>query len=676
MKGKFWVISLVILLSFSFLEIKAEIEDPVNFKVSLEHLSALELEVNFSSTIDKGWHVYSIELPSGGPISASLTLEESQGVEEIGKLFFEGIEIKKYDKLFLMNLRYFENEVTFCQKFKIIDKQYHLKGYLEYGACNDVNCLPPTTVDFDFTGEGIKEEKESIIEEPLKKDTILKDTLSITTLKNDTLSIDTLEETLSFKDDIYKPVIEELQKFNGNNEKKNISWIYIFLMGFLGGIIALFTPCVWPIIPMTVSFFLKRSQDKNKGIKDAITYGISIIIIYVALGLIITAIFGASSLNSLSTNAVFNIFFFLLLVVFAFSFFGWFEIRLPSSWGSKVDKKASLTGGLLGIFFMAFTLALISFSCTGPIIGFLLVEVSSLGNFTSPAIGMLGFAIALALPFTLFAMFPTWLKQMPKSGSWMNTIKIVLGFIELAFSLKFLSVADLAYGWGILNREVFLILWIIIFLLLGLYLIGKLKFKSDLGSNKSKSIPCIILGIICFAFTIYLIPGLWGAPCKAVSAFLPPMYTQTFNIYHNEVKPRSLDYEQGLLMAKKEHKPVLIDFTGYGCVNCRKMESAVWMDSKVAKKLNSDFVLISLYVDDKTPLDTPRKVSENKKERTLRTIGDKWSYLQRMKFGANAQPFYVIVDENGNPLSKSYGYDENISHFLDFLNNGIKSYNK
>lgn len=475
---------------------------------------------------------------------------------------------------------------------------------------------------------------------------------------------------------LWTPVIDELRAFDGAQSNTDHSWVYIFFMGFVGGLVALFTPCVWPIIPMTVSFFLKRAKDKKKGIRDAMTYGVSIIVIYLALGLAITAIFGASSLNALATNAVFNIFFFLLLVVFALSFFGWFELTLPSSWTNKVDNKASSTSGLLSIFLMAFTLTLVSFSCTGPIIGFLLVEVSTSGSITGPAIGMLGFAVALALPFTLFAMFPTWLKQAPKSGSWMNIIKVTLGFIELAFALKFFSVADLAYGWGLLDREVFLSLWIVIFGLLGLYLIGKLKFRSDGDDNRAMPVPCIVLGMVSLAFTVYMVPGLWGAPCKAVSAFAPPMNTQDFNLYNNEVHPRFKDYEQGMAAAKAEGKPVLIDFTGFGCVNCRKMEAAVWTDPQVADKLNNDFVLISLYVDDKQPLDHPIEIVENGKKRTLRTIGDKWSYLQRSKFGANAQPFYVIIDNEGKPLTGSYSYDEDISHYLEFMNKGLENYRK
>ena len=662
---------LTVLLAMFTLAAAAQMQDPVHFKVSQKKVSPTELEVIFTGRIDNGWHVYSTGLPADGPISASLHTEKAEGVKAEGKLSHRGKEISQYDKMFGMTLRYFEHSVTFVQKYKITGKTYNVKGYLEYGACNDENCIPPTQVDFSFKGEGPADAPEAEeTEETEAADTVA----AAPVAAGDSLQADTA--AVNTQGDLWKPVIKELQNFNGGDAGASRSWIYIFLMGLVGGFVALFTPCVWPIIPMTVSFFLKRTKDKKKGIRDAITYGVSIIVIYLALGLAITAIFGASSLNALATNAVFNIFFCLLLIVFALSFFGWFELTLPSSWTNKVDNKASSTSGLLSIFLMAFTLTLVSFSCTGPIIGFLLVEVSTSGSIAGPAIGMLGFAIALALPFTLFALFPTWLKQAPKSGSWMNTIKIVLGFIELAFALKFFSVADLAYGWGLLDREVFLALWIIIFGMLGFYLIGKLKFPSDQGNTDAMPVPCIVLGMISLAFTVYLIPGLWGAPCKAVSAFAPPINTQDFNLYHNEVEPKFKDYEQGMAAAAAEGKPVVVDFTGFGCVNCRKMEAAVWTDPQVADKLNNDFILISLYVDDKQPLDKPIEVVENGRKRTLRTVGDKWSYLQRSKFGANAQPFYVILDNKGMPLAGSYSYDENISHYTDFLNKGLSNYKK
>lgn len=659
------------LLAVIAIAASAQMQDPVHFSVSQKKVAPDEIEVTFSGKIDAGWHVYSTALPADGPISATITTEKNEGAAPKGSLGHRGKEINQYDNMFGMNLRFFENSVTFYQRYKLTGKTYHVKGYLEYGSCNDEMCMPPTQVEFDFKGEGPADAPAT--EE--KKELPAADTVAVAdTTKADTAAV--APQATADTTGLWTPVIDELRAFDGAQSNTDHSWVYIFFMGFVGGLVALFTPCVWPIIPMTVSFFLKRAKDKKKGIRDAMTYGVSIIVIYLALGLAITAIFGASSLNALATNAVFNIFFFLLLVVFALSFFGWFELTLPSSWTNKVDNKASSTSGLLSIFLMAFTLTLVSFSCTGPIIGFLLVEVSTSGSITGPAIGMLGFAVALALPFTLFAMFPTWLKQAPKSGSWMNIIKVTLGFIELAFALKFFSVADLAYGWGLLDREVFLSLWIVIFGLLGLYLIGKLKFRSDGDDNRAMPVPCIVLGMVSLAFTVYMVPGLWGAPCKAVSAFAPPMNTQDFNLYNNEVHPRFKDYEQGMAAAKAEGKPVLIDFTGFGCVNCRKMEAAVWTDPQVADKLNNDFVLISLYVDDKQPLDHPIEIVENGKKRTLRTIGDKWSYLQRSKFGANAQPFYVIIDNEGKPLTGSYSYDENIDRYLEFLNKGLGNYKK
>lgn len=685
----------------------AQMQDPVHFSVSQKQVSPSEVDVIFTGRIDKGWHVYSTGLPDDGPISATLTSEASEGAKADGKLKAQGNEINHFDNLFGMKLRYFENSVTFVQRYKLTAEKYHIKGFLEYGACNDQNCLPPTQVEFDFTGTGTpdkaaaeqnKSEDEKVDEKA--EDAAKDDPAALEKAKADSLAelakADSLAALAALADmdstelkGLWTPVIDELQKFNGDTGK-NRSLFYIFLMGFLGGLVALFTPCVWPIIPMTVSFFLKRSKDdKKKGIRDAIMYGISIIVIYLALGLLITALFGASSLNALATNAVFNIFFFLLLVVFALSFFGWFEIRLPSKWSNAVDSKAGNTSGLLSIFLMAFTLTLVSFSCTGPIIGFLLVEVSTQGSIIGPALGMFGFALALALPFTLFALFPTWLKQAPKSGSWMNTIKVVLGFIELAFALKFFSVADLAYGWRLLDREVFLSLWIVIFGLMGAYLLGWLRFQSDeplpvamseMGEpcgEKAKPVLCIMLGMCSLAFALYMVPGLWGAPCKAVSAFAPPMSTQDFNLYKaNEVRAQFTDYEQGMAVAKAQGKPVMIDFTGFGCVNCRKMEAAVWTDPSVAEKLTNDYVLISLFVDDKTPLPEQIEITENGQKRTLRTIGDKWSYLQRSKFGANAQPFYVALDNEGHVLGKSYSYDEDISKYMEFLNQGLENYQK
>ena len=659
--------------------VQAQIQDPVKFKSELKTLAADEAEVVFTAAIDKGWHVYSTDLGDGGPISATFNVEKISGAEVAGKLKPVGKEISTFDKLFEMKVRYFENTAQFVQKLKLTGGAYQLEGYLEYGACNDENCLPPTQVPFQFSGkaEGAAKEAaaatvETKVEEQPAKQEAATDMVSVAVVGG---ADGPTEINVTDKVNFWKPVINELQSLGETTSQEDMFWIYIFITGFVGGLLALFTPCVWPIIPMTVSFFLKRSKDKKKGIRDAWTYGASIVVIYVTLGLAITLIFGASALNARSTNAVFNILFCLMLVVFAASFFGAFEITLPSKWSTVVDSKAEATSGLLSIFLMAFTLSLVSFSCTGPIIGFLLVQVSTTGSVVAPAIGMLGFAIALALPFTLFALFPSWLKSMPKSGGWMNIIKVTLGFLELAFALKFLSVADLAYGWRILDRETFLALWIVLFALLGFYLLGKIKFPHDDDDSKV-SVPRFFMALASLAFAVYMIPGLWGAPLKAVSAFAPPMQTQDFNLYNNEVHAKFDDYDLGMEYARQHGKPVMLDFTGYGCVNCRKMELAVWTNPKVSDIINNDYVLITLYVDNKTPLPSPVKIVENGTERTLRTVGDKWSYLQRVKFGANAQPFYVLIDNEGKPLNKSYSYDEDIPKYIEFLQTGLENYKK
>ena len=671
----------ILLLLFAVV-VQAQIQEPVKFKSELKTLQAGEAEVVFTGTIDKGWHVYSTDLGDGGPISATFNVESISGAELVGKLKPVGKEVAAFDKLFEMKVRYFENTAQFVQKLKLTGGEYKVEGFLEYGACNDENCLPPTQVPFKFSGkaEGTavngpaadKAADAGNVELEKSSDTAQTADMAVIGGAESDTGINVAGDGTT---DLWKPVIDELQALGETVSQEDMSWIYIFITGFVGGLLALFTPCVWPIIPMTVSFFLKRSKDKKKGIRDAWTYGASIVVIYVGLGLLVTGIFGANALNSLSTNAVFNIFFFLMLVVFAASFFGAFEITLPSKWSNAVDSKAEKTGGLLSIFLMAFTLSLVSFSCTGPIIGFLLVQVSTTGNMIAPAIGMLGFAIALALPFTLFALFPSWLKSMPKSGGWMNVIKVTLGFLELAFALKFLSVADLAYGWRILDRETFLALWIVLFALLGFYLLGKVKFPHDDDDTKV-SVPRFFMALASLAFAVYMLPGLWGAPLKAVSAFAPPMQTQDFNLYNNEVHAKFDDYDLGMEYARQHGKPVMLDFTGYGCVNCRKMEFAVWTDPKVSDIINNDYVLITLYVDNKTPLSSPVKIMENGTERTLRTVGDKWSYLQRVKFGANAQPFYVLIDNEGKPLNKSYSYDESIPKYIEFLQTGLENYKK
>ena len=683
-----------LLLSFVVYALQAQIKDPVKFKTELTPLSDTEAEVVFTAAIDKGWHVYSTDLGDGGPISATFNIDNKSGVELVGKLKPVGKEVATFDKLFEMKVRYFENTAKFVQKVKFTGGAYAIEGYLEYGACDDESCLPPTQVPFKFSGvakagnaaatktEQSKAEQpeQKVVDKADKKEEATSVASKDSSAMMELVPATTTEAATDIQpavasSELWKPVISDLQALGEEHGQEDMSWIYIFITGFLGGLLALFTPCVWPIIPMTVSFFLKRSKDKKKGIRDAWTYGASIVVIYVALGLAITLIFGASALNALSTNAIFNILFFLMLVIFAASFFGAFEIRLPSKWGNAVDSKAESTTGLLSIFLMAFTLSLVSFSCTGPIIGFLLVQVSTTGSVVAPAIGMLGFAIALALPFTLFALFPSWLKSMPKSGGWMNVIKVTLGFLELVFALKFLSVADLAYGWRLLDRETFLALWIVIFALLGFYLLGKIKFPHDDDDNKV-GVTRFFMALISFSFAVYMVPGLWGAPLKSVSAFAPPMQTQDFNLYKNEVHAKFDDYDLGMEYARLNGKPVMLDFTGYGCVNCRKMEAAVWTDPKVSDLINNDYVLITLYVDNKTPLTEPVKIIENGTERTLRTVGDKWSYLQRVKFGANAQPFYVLLDNQGKPLNKSYAYNEDIPKYIEFLQTGLENYKK
>ena len=689
--------TLLILFTLLFSLTTMAQQNPVHFSVQQKQVSPTEVEVVFSAKIDQGWHVYSTNLPADGPTSATLHVDKSEGVTPVGKLTARGKELNVYDKTFEMKLRYFENSVGFVQRYKITAKTYSIKGYLEYGACNDEMCLPPTQVEFNFKGNGpasapaatptaatAENEKTTTAATDVAADGLSALTTmgADTAKKADVLSADTagtVQQTstqVNADVNLWKPVIKELAAFNSTKDSTNSSLWSIFFMGILGGFIALLTPCVWPIIPMTVSFFLKRAKDdRKKGIRDAVTYGLSIIVIYMALATIVTWAFGPQKLNELATNAPFNVFFFLLLVVFAFSFFGWFELRLPSSWGNAVDNKASATTGILSIFLMAFTLSLVSFSCTAPVVGLLLVQAATSGDWVAPAVGMFGFALALALPFTFFALFPSLLKQAPKSGSWMNMIKVVLGFIELAFSLKFLSVADLAYGWHILDRETFLSIWIVLFALLGLYLIGKLKFPHDDLEQKAMPVPAIMLGLCSLAFSVYMLPGLWGAPCKAVSAFAPPINTQDFNLAPQTVHAAYTDYDEGMRAAAAAGKPVLIDFTGFGCVNCRKMEASVWTDSRVAEKLNKDYVLISLYVDDKTPLKQPVEVKlPDGTSRTLRTIGDKWSYLEQTKFGYLAQPFYVPLDNAGKPLNGSFSFKEDVPAYLEFLDKGLENY--
>ena len=685
-----------IMLALIALVAQAQILTPVKWKIKLDDKGgAPEKEIVFTATADKGWHLYDMNLPEGGPVSTSFTFETLNGAELIGQPVPSVKPTTVYDEQFAMNLRWYPGTVSFIQKLKVTDPaKFKVEGEVEFMACNDETCLPPDQIPFSFDKKSIhvdpalaanssttevdKEDATAIqpdtqvvaeeASELNTPDPAAKETPATTSPK--------ASDSLTDSPNLWSPVIDQLKSFgDATVSAADTSWLFIFFAGFLGGLIALLTPCVWPMIPMTVSFFLKRTKDRKKAIRDAITYGLSIIVIYLVMGLLITGIFGASALNDLSTNAIFNILFFLLLVVFAVSFFGAFELVLPASWTSKLDSKADSTTGVLSIFFMSFTLVLVSFSCTGPIIGTLLVQAASMGTAVGPAIGMFGFALALSIPFSVFAIFPNMLQSMPKSGGWLNSVKVVLGFLELALALKFLSVADLAYGWRLLDREAFIVLWIVIFSLLGVYLLGKIKFSHD-SEVKYVSVPRLFMAIISFAFAIYMVPGLWGAPLKAISAFAPPLYTQDFNLYKNGVHAAFDDYESGMAYAKKVNKPVMIDFSGFGCVNCRKMEASVWTDPKVKQMLENDYVLITLMVDDKTKLPQPIEIQENGKTRKLKTIGDKWSYLQRSKFGSNAQPFYILLNDEGQPLGPSYAFNEDVSKYIQFLQNGLKEFKK
>ena len=678
------VLLLPLALLLTSLGAKAQIiRDAVSWSHSVEDKSPTEKVIVFSATIKGDWHLYGTDLPSGGPTPTSLIVDKIAGAQLVGKLTASKKPIEKHDPNFDMMLRFYSGQVSFRQTLRITDpKAFAFSGAIRYMVCNDEQCLPPTNWDFTIA----LKELGKVAAAPAAEQTEAKAEVAPTAEAAQPLTADSVQqaadsaavapaEPSDAASALWTPVISELKAYGDRAlSGADSGLLMLFFAGFVGGLVALVTPCVWPMIPMTVSFFLKRSKDRKKGIRDAAIYGLAIIVIYLALGLSVSALFGADALNNLATNAYFNIFFFLLLVVFAASFFGAFEIVLPASWTTKMDQKADSATGLVSIFFMAFTLALVSFSCTGPIIGTLLVQAAtSSSGFLAPAVGMFGFALALALPFTLFAIFPGLLQSMPKSGGWMNSVKVVLAFIELALALKFLSIADLAYGWHILDREVFLSLWIVIFILLGLYLLGKLRFPHDSPQEKTP-IPALFLAIVSLSFAVYMMPGLIGAPLRAISAFAPPLKTQDLNLYKNEVHAQFDDYETGMAYARQVGKPVIIDFSGYGCVNCRKMEASVWIDAEVKKLLEEDYVLITLMVDDKKPLAEPMVVQEDGHEVKLRTIGDKWSYLQRVKFGANAQPFYVLLDHQGKPLAPSRAYDEDVPAYISFLKGGLSEF--
>ena len=639
--------------------VHAQILKPVTWNSSVEMNDERNGRLIFKASIDEGWHLYGIDLPDGGPNPTTFTFDKVEGMTLNGDITPSRKPHEQVDMVFHLKLNWWEDKVDFYQDFTLNEPNgaYLVEASVRFQGCNDGSCIPPSTETFDFKGGNVVSQNTPS-EESLHTD-------------DKTSNAPSAQETAANK--WWNPVEFTDGASDNTASIAESSWWYIFLWGFIGGLVALLTPCVWPMIPLTVSFFLKKSNSRRRSIADAFTYGCAIVVIYLVLGLAITLIFGASKLNDLATNAVFNLLFFLLLVVFAISFFGAFDIKLPSKWSNSVDSKAERTTGILSIFFMAFTLVLVSFSCTGPIIGTLLVEAASVGDITGPAIGIGAFALALAIPFTLFAIFPSWLKEMPRSGGWLNSVKVVLGFLELALSLKFLSVADLAYGWGILDREVFVSLWVIIFVLLGMYLLGKLRFSHDAPLDHVP-VGRFFLSLISLAFAVYLIPGLWGAPLKSVSAFVPPLYTQDFNLYEGGNFKVFHDFDEGMAYANENNRPVLVDFSGYGCVNCRKMEGAVFDTQEVSSIIKEKFVLITLMVDDKTSLEKNIEVNENGKAVMLKTIGDKWSYLQRSKFAANSQPYYVMLDNEGKPLASPYYYDENVAKFVEWLNSGLKAY--
>lgn len=638
-----------------------QILDPIAWKATVTDNDVASATIKITAVIDDGWHLYSLDLPEDGPNATTIDFDLPQGVTLDGRLVPSKKPTEKYDEMFALNLSWWEHSVTFTQKVRIADEKTHTVGIsVSFQGCDDQTCIAPKTQQLEVeVGTG---------PEAVKK--VVADTVAAA-LPGESAPV----EEEKPQADWWAPVTFSEADMPARTDVSGSPWWLIFIWGFGGGLLALLTPCVWPMIPMTVSFFLKKSGSRGKSVRDAMIYGLSIIVIYLTLGLVITGIFGASKLNELSTNAIFNLCFFALLVLFGVSFLGGFDIKLPSKWSNSADARAEKASGLVSIFFMAFTLALVSFSCTGPIIGTLLVEAASMGDLTGPAVGMGGFALALALPFTLFAMFPSWLKEMPRSGGWLNSVKVVLGFLELALSLKFLSVADLAYCWGILDREVFVSLWVILFVLLGLYLLGKIKFSHDADLDHV-SLPRFFFSLASLSFALYLLPGLWGAPLKGVSAFVPPLFTQDFNLYEGGRFEEFDDFEEGMAYARESGRPVLIDFSGYGCVNCRKMEGAVFDTGRVSSIVKENFVLIKLMVDDKTKLPSPITVEENGRKVTLTTVGDKWSYLQRSKFGANSQPYYIILDNAGQALTLPYFYDEDVEKFVQWLETGISNYKK
>ena len=670
------------LLVFSLLIALSCVAEQVTWSYKILGDNTPTPSIQITAAVEPGFHLYAPNTPDGGgqPLEVHFDVKGCtlDGTPKANKAY-----TKEYNDVFEVDEYFYTGTVSFTQKLKAAADKWEVKAEVKGQVCDEQGCFR-VLGSHAFKGtapvtDAVRKEAEALKEaEKEKKDSVVEAVTAMTDSLQGSEAFMTPAANMSGvnADKWWANVEAEINVFKEDPVQQSRSLWYIFIAGFIGGLIALVTPCVWPMIPMTVSFFLKGNKTRRKAITSAMVYGGGIVVIYVLLGLVVTAIFGASALNELATSAGFNIAFFILLVIFAISFMGGFELTLPAKWTNRVDSKVDSTTGYLSIFFMAFTLCLVSFSCTGPIIGTLLVEAAATSNFISPAVGMFGFALALAIPFTLFACFPTMLKSMPKSGGWMNTVKVVLGFLELALALKFLSVADLAYGWRIMDREVFLSLWIVIFGLLGCYLLGWITLPHD-DKLERIGVTRFSLAAISLAFAIYMVPGLWGAPLKSISAFSPPMYTQDFNLYTGETHAQTDDYDQGMALAAQLGKPVLVDFSGYGCVNCRKMEAAVLTDTDVKNTIDNDFVLVTLMVDDKKPLPAPVKVKElDGQETTLRTYGDKWSYLQRNKFGTNSQPYYVILDNEGMPLNHGYVYDENVPKYKDFLKGGLERYGK
>ncbi|SDZ88930.1 Thiol:disulfide interchange protein DsbD [Pedobacter hartonius] len=640
----------------------AKIDTPVHWKFKSTNIAKDQYAVTFTAQIDKGWHLYSQFLKSGGPIPTSFKFDNLPSASLVGKVTEKPAALKGFDQSFGMTIEYHEHEVTFTQLVHTTDPQAHLTGALTFMVCSGQKCLPPSDVSFDIPVSG-----------------------AVTASGSSSKQLNSQKVTAA----VAKPVAAHASAAGDH------SLLGIFIAGFIGGLAAFFLPCIYPMVPLTVSFFTKRSGTRAQGIRAAAIYGLSIIAIYVGLGLLITAIFGASALNEAASSASFNLLFFAILLVFAFSFLGAFEITLPSFFVNKMDEKSD-SGGWIGLFFMAFTLSLVSFSCTGPLIGTLLVEAVSKGSYLGPALGMFGFSFALALPFTLFAIFPSWLKGLPKSGGWLNSVKVCLGLLELALAFKYLTNVDLAYHWGLISRDLFLVIWIIIFSILALYLLGKIRLSHD-SEVSSLSLPRLVLAMVTLIFTLYLVPGLFGAPLKGISGWLPPQSTQQFTMSGNgtgsDTKPSTghkyaglfhapdnidafYDYDEGLAYAKKVNKPVLLDFTGWSCTNCRKMEASVWSDPEVLKRLKNDYVLISLYVDDRTGLSESEKYVSKVSAKAIGTIGQKWSDLQETRFDTNAQPFYVVLGPDGQPAAEPRAFDLNVQAYTNFLDKGINAAKK